>query len=144
MSRSILSPIPGTIAAFALVAAGLTGTIVDNDGTAGLALFIAGAAGALFLIGQVARSLAPRLHRPHLPARRFPTLLRGRTIAAAVVAMGVLLSVTNVFKATDDDGLSRAVNYGAWYGFLLLAVTLVAVAVTTIARWIAKPKVADG
>lgn len=35
--------------------------------------------------------------------------------------MGVLLSATNVFKATDDDVLSRTLNYGAWYGFRLLA-----------------------
>ena len=144
MSRFTRNPMPGTFAPLALIAAGLTGTIVDNDGTAGLALFVAGAAGAVFLIArQLARAFAPRLHRPQAPGRGSTTkIVSGRTVAVAVVAMGVLLSATNVFKATDDEALSRALNYGAWYGFLLLAISLLAVGVATVGRWLAKPTVA--
>lgn len=145
MSRSTRNSHARTFAAFALIAAGLTGTIVDNNGKAGLALFVAGAAGMLFLIGrQLVRSLAPNVHRPQLTARgSVPKIVGGRTIAVAVVAMGVLLSATNVFKATDDDGLSRALNYGAWYGFVLIAISLVGVAVITATRWLSKPTVAN-
>lgn len=144
MSRSTRNSHARTFAAFALIAAGLTGTIVDNNGKAGLALFVAGAAGILFLIGrQLVRSLAPNVHRPQVTARALPRIVGGRTIAVAVVAMGVLLSATNVFKATDDDALSRVLNYGAWYGFLLIAISLVGVAVITATRWLSKPTVAN-
>jgi hypothetical protein len=51
--------------------------------------------------------------------------------------MGALLSATNIFKATDDDALSRALNYTAWYAALLLAISLIAGAVATISRWFA-------
>src|SRR5688572_10250511 len=86
----------GTLVSFALIAAGLAGTTVDNNGR------IAGA----------------------------------RTIAIVVVAMGALLSATNVFKATDEDTLSRALNYGAWYGFLLIAVSTVGVSIAAAGRWL--------
>ena len=140
MSHSTRRPSPGTFAALALIAAGLTGTIVDNDGRAGLALFIAGAAGVLFLVvRQLARAVAPRRQRPQLAGRRsIPKIVTGRTVAVAVVAMGVLLSATNLFKATDDDALSRALNYAAWYGFLLLVISLGAVAVASVGRWVAR------
>ncbi len=129
------NPRTSTAVAFALIAAGLTGTIVDNEGKAGLALFVAGAAGALFLIGrQLVGSRAPVI---------VPKVVGGRTIAVAVVATGVLLSATNVFKANDDDALSRALNYTAWYGFLLLAISLAAVTVATLGRWLTKPTVAQ-
>jgi hypothetical protein len=150
MSRSIRKTHPGTFAAFAVIAAGLTGTIVDNNGKAGLALFVAGAAGVVFLIGrQLARSLSPRVatakaHRPQLaPRGPVPSIVSRRTIAIAVVVMSVLLLATNVFKATDDDALNRALNYGAWYGFLLFAISLVGVLVITASRWLFKPTVAD-
>jgi hypothetical protein len=144
MSRSTRNPIPGTFVALALIAAGLTGTIVDNDGKAGLALFVAGAAGTVFLIArQLVRAFAPKLPRPQAAGRGSTTkIVSGRTVAVAVVVMGILLSATNVFKATDDEALSRALNYGAWYGFLLLAISLVAVAVATVGRLLAKPRVA--
>lgn len=144
MSRPTRNSVPGTFAALALIAAGLTGTIVDNDGKAGLALFIAGAAGAVFLIvRQLARAFAPRLHRPQVAGRGSATkMVSGRTVVVVVIAMGVLLSATNVFKATDDEALSRALNYVAWYGFLLLAISLLAVAVATAGRWLAKPTAA--
>lgn len=142
MSRFIRNPHLGTFAAFALIAAGLTGTIVDNNGKAGLALFVAGAAGVVLLIGrQLARSLGPKVatanahRRQRAPRGSVPKLVSGRTIAIAVVAMCLLLSSTNVFKAIDDDALSRALNYGAWYGFLLLAISLVGVVAVTGARW---------
>jgi hypothetical protein len=62
LSRFTHHPAAGTYAAVALIAAGLTGAIVDNNGTVGLALFVAGAAGLLFLLGRplfrpLARSL---------------------------------------------------------------------------------------
>ena len=79
------------------------------------------------------------MDRPQLTARgSVPYFVGGRAIAVAVVAMGVLLSATNVFKATDDDALSRALNNGAWYGFLLIAISLVGVAVVTASRWLSK------
>jgi hypothetical protein len=145
MTRSTRNPHVRTFAAVALIAAGLTGAIVDNNGKAGLVLFVAGAAGALFLIGrQLARSVAPKVHRPQVAARgSVPKIVGGRTIAIAVVSMGVLLSATNVFKATDEDALSRVMNYGAWYGFLLLAISLVGVSVVTASRWLLKPTVAN-
>ena len=140
MSRSAHHPAAGTYAAVALIAAGLTGAIVDNNGKFGLALFLAGAAGLLFLVG---RRLFGRLSR-RLPRRQvatrgaIPSFMGGRTIAVAVVAIGALLSATNVFKATDDDALSRALNYGAWYGALLLATALVAVGIASISRWVSR------
>ena len=138
MSRSSHRPAAGTWAAVALIAAGLTGAIVDNNGKVGLALFLAGAAGLLFLVGrQLFAPLARRLRRRQGATRgTTPSFARARTIAVAVVAMGALLSATNVFKATDDDALSRTLNYGAWYGALLLATSLVAVGVASISRWV--------
>ena len=138
----------GTLVAFALIAAGFAGTIVDNNGTIGLALFIAGACGAVFLIG---RQLAGRLggvemRRPHVAGRGPIARIAGvRTIAIVVVAMGALLSATNVFKATDENALSRALNYGAWFGFLLLAVSMVGVSVAAAGRWLrSRPTEATG
>ena len=118
MFRSTRHPAAGACAAVALIAAGLTGAIVDNNGKVGLALFLAGAAGLLFLIGRrTVRAARPRLHRRQAGTRRTtPSFVGARTIAVAVVAMGALLAATNIFKSTDDDALSRAVNYGAWYG----------------------------
>jgi hypothetical protein len=140
MTRSTHRPAAGTYAAVALIAAGLTGVIVDNNGTIGLVLFLAGAAGLLFLIGRhLLRRLAPSLQRRHVATRgTSPSLMGARTVAVAVVAMGALLSATNVFKATDDDALSRALNYGAWSGALLLAASLVAVGVASISRWVSR------
>jgi hypothetical protein len=134
MSRSTHRPAAGTYAAVALIAAGLSGAIVDNNGRIGLALFLAGAAGLLFLAGrQLLGRLAPRLHRRKVATRgTSPSFVSARTIAVAVVTMGALLSATNVFKATDDDALSRAFNYGAWYGALLIATSLVALGVASI------------
>jgi hypothetical protein len=138
MSRSIHHPAAGTYAAVALIAAGLTGAIVDNNGKVGFALFLAGAAGLLFLVGRrLVGPLASRLHRPQVATRlTIPRFVGARAIAVAVVAMGALLSATNVFKATDDDALSRALNYGAWYGALLLATSLVAVGIASAGRWV--------
>ncbi len=139
------SPV-GTPVAFALIAAGLAGTIVDNNGRIGLILFVAGAGGVVFLIG---RQLGQRLggvemRRPQLAGRgSAPRIASIRTIAIGVVAMGVLLSATNVFKATDEDALSRTLNYGAWYGFLLLAVSMVGVAVAAAGRWLRSKPTAD-
>jgi hypothetical protein len=129
----------GTLVAFALIAAGLAGTIVDNNGRMGLALFVAGACGAVFLMAhQVARRLGGvEMRRPHVAGRGpIATIAGVRTIAIVAVAMGALLSATNVFKATDENALSRALNYGAWYGFLLLAVAMVGVSVAAAGRWL--------
>ena len=129
----------GTLVAFALIAAGLAGTIVDNNGRIGLALFVAGAGAAVFLVG---RRLARRLRglemrRPRVAGRGpIPRIGGVRTIAIVVVAMGALLSATNVFKATDEDALSRALNNGAWYGFLLLAVSMVVLSAAAAGRWL--------
>jgi hypothetical protein len=151
MTRSIRNRHVGTFVALALIAAGLTGTIVDNDGKVGLALFVTAAAGVVFLAGRwLATSPGPRVatvkvRRPQMSrGGQAQRIVSGRSVAVAVVAMGVMLSATNVFKA-DDDGLGRALNYGAWYGFLLLAVSLVAVSVVTARRWLAsKPGSAVG
>ena len=129
----------GTLLAFALIATGLAGTIVDNNGRIGLALFVAGAGGAVFLMGrQLARRLGgAELRRPQVAGRgSIPRIADVRTIAIVVVAMGALLSATNVFKATDEDALSRALNYGAWFGFLLLAVGMASVSVAAAGRWL--------
>ena len=140
MSRPPHRPSAGTYAAVALIAAGLTGAIVDNNGNVGLALFLAGAAGLLFLVGLLlSRPLARRLRRRQVATRStIPSFVGPRTIAVAVVAMGALLSATNVFKATDEDALNRALNYGAWYGALLLATSLVAVGLASMSRWVAR------
>ena len=129
----------GTLVSFALIAAGLAGTTVDNNGRIGLALFVAGVGGAVFLIGrQLARRLGGvELRRPRVAGRGSIARIAGaRTIAIVVVAMGALLSATNVFKATDEDTLSRALNYGAWYGFLLIAVSMVGVSIAAAGRWL--------
>jgi hypothetical protein len=137
MSRFTRHPAAGTYAAVALIAAGLTGAIVDNNGKVGLALFVAGAAGLLFLLArQMYRRLGRRLHRPRHVATGAASVVRVRTIAVAVVVMGALLTVTNVFKATDDDAIRRALNYGAWYGALLVASSLVVVALASMRRWV--------
>lgn len=139
MSRFTLTSHVGTLVAFSLIGAGLAGTIVDNNGTIGLALFVAGAGGAVFLIGrQLARRLGgAALRRPQLAGRESSSrIVSVRTIAIVVVAMGVLLSATNVFKATDEDALSRTLNYGAWYGFMLLTVSTVALSVAAAGRWL--------
>jgi hypothetical protein len=136
LSRFTHHPAAGTYAAVALIAAGLTGAIVDNNGTVGLALFVAGAAGLLFLLGRpLFRPLARSL-RQVATSDTTPSVVGRRTIVVAVVAMGALLTATNIFKATDDDAASRALNYGAWYGALLLATSLVAVGAASISRWV--------
>ena len=139
MSRFTRISDVGTLIAFALIAAGLVGAIVDNNGRIGLALFVAGAGGVVFLVGrQLARRLGDvEMRRPQLAGRgSAPRIASTRTIAIVVVAMGVLLTATNVFKATDEDALSRTLNYGAWYGFLLLAVSTVGVSVAVGGRWL--------
>ncbi len=141
MTRSVRDLRAGTSVGVALITAGLAGTIIDNDGKVGLTLFVAGAAGLAFLIG---RRLAPALphggHRLRLPPKGpIPKVVGWRTIAVAVAAMGILLSSANVFKATDEDAVSRALNYGAWYGFLLLALSLVGVSMVVVGRWLGTP-----
>ena len=77
------------------------------------------------------------MRRPQVAGRgSIPRIADVRTIAIVVVAMGALLSATNVFKATDEDALSRALNYGAWFGFLLLAVGMASVSVAAAGRWL--------
>ena len=42
------------------------------------------------------------------------------------------LSAMNIFKSTDEDALIRTLNYGAWFGFLLLAICFVSIAIATM------------
>lgn len=122
----------GTIVASSLLAAGVTGTIIDPNGPVGITLFGVAVAAAAYL---VARPLIKALRR-HVPAsrpdrvaRRTVTwIARPRTVAKVAAAMSALFTV---WLTTD---LSRPLMYACWWGFCLLAAWLVTVLALTAHR----------
>jgi len=120
-----------TLAAVAVIAVGLTGTIVDPNGVVGVVLFGAAAAALLFLI---ARPLAGRLRVPS--PRRVPMLVRWRTIAVVALAAGALLGATNLFDANGEAALDRILNDVTFLGGFALVAALALVALGTAGRWL--------
>lgn len=118
-------PNRGTIVASALLAAGVTGTVVDPNGPVGITLFGVAAAAALYLIARPFRKVVRRLAaapRPQpVPRRAVARIVRGRTVAMVVAVMGVLFTL---WLTTD---LARPLVYACWWGFSLLAAWLTAV-----------------
>jgi hypothetical protein len=119
----------GIIVASALLAAGVTGTAIDPNGPVGITLFGVAVAAALYLIARPFRTAVQWLSaaaRPnHVPRRTLARVVRGRTLATVVAAMGVLFAV---WLTTD---LPRPLVYACWWGLCLLAAWLIAVAVLT-------------
>lgn len=122
----------GTIVASALLAAGVTGTVVDPNGPVGITLFGVAAAAAVYLIARPFRKAVRRLAtapRPKpIPRRAAARVVRGRTVAMVVAAMGALFTL---WLTTD---LARPLVYASWWGFSLLAAWLTAVTVLTAYR----------
>jgi len=120
-----------SLAAVAVIAVGLAGTIVDPNGVVGVVLFGAAAAVLFFLI---ARPVARRLRVPS--PQRVPMLVRWRTIAVVAVAAGALLGATNLFDANGEAALDRILNDVTFLGGFALVATLALVALGTAARWV--------
>ncbi len=122
----------GTIVASTLLAAGVTGTIVDPDGPVGVTLFgVAAAAAAYLVVRPLQKALRRRrpTSRPDAVARRTVAwIARPRTVATVAAAMGVLFTL---WLATD---LARPLVYACWWGFCLLAAWLVTVLTLTAHR----------
>jgi len=122
----------GTIVASFALAAGVTGTIVDPNGPAGITLFGVAAAAALYLVARPLRKVVQR--RPEAsrlkPAadRQAAWIARPRTMATVMAAMGVLFTLWLVAD------LARPLMYACWWGFSLLAAWLVAVIALTANR----------
>lgn len=122
-----------TLAAIAILAAGLAGTIVDPNGVVGVVLFGAAAAALLFLL---ARPLAGRLHLPTPTPTRVPMLVRWRTIAVVAIAAGALLGATNLFDENGAAAVDRVLNDVTFLGGFALVASLALVALGTAARWL--------
>jgi hypothetical protein len=119
-----------TLAAFAVIATGLAGTIVDPNGVIGVVLFGAAAAAGLFLI---ARPLA-RMGVGFAPGR-VTLLVSPRRVAVIAVAAGALLGATNLFDANDDAALGRILNDTTFLGGFALVAALALVVLGTATRW---------
>jgi hypothetical protein len=121
-----------TVAASALVVAGVTGTIIDPDGPVGITLFGVAAVAVMYLIARLFRKGVRRLvaaSRPKpVPRRSVARAVRGRTVAIVMAAMGALFTL---WLTTD---LARPLVYLCWWGFSLLAAWLTAVTVLAAYR----------
>ena len=125
------------ILAAALFASGVTGTIADPNGPAGIVMFGVAATSLLYLIATpVQRAFGLMRNRsldrpsPQLRTRRqaVPGVARGRTIAAVVAAMSALFTLW----LTAD--LARPLVYACWWSCCLLAVWLMTVGLLTASR----------
>jgi hypothetical protein len=119
-----------TLAAFAIIATGLAGTIVDPNGVIGVVLFGAAAAAVLFLIARPLARISVRVS----PAR-LPLLVSPRAIAVIAVAAGALLGATNLFDANGDAAPGRVLNDTTFLGEFALLATLALVVLGTAMRW---------
>jgi hypothetical protein len=120
-----------TIAAVAVIAIGLAGTIIDPNGVVGVALFSAAAAAVLYLIARPAARLAGAFS----PAR-VPLLVSWRTLAIIALASGALLGATNLFDENGAAALDRILNDLTFLGGLALIAALALVALGTAIRWL--------
>ena len=120
----------GSIVAVALLAAGVTGTVVDPNGPVGITLFGVAAAAAACLVGRPVWQVVRRRAATSRPTTGRPVVgvVRGRTVAVVVTAMSVLFTL---WLATD---LARPLVYAFWWGFCLLGTWLVAVTALTARR----------
>jgi len=87
----------GAIVASALLVAGATGTVVDPNGPVGITLFGVAAGAVLYLIARPFRKVVRRLAAAPRPEpmrpRAVARIVRGRTVAIVVAAMGVLFTL---------------------------------------------------
>src|SRR3954453_20096054 len=92
-----------TIAATAIIAVGLAGTIIDPNGVVGVTLFGAAAAALIHLLARPVARLVRTVARP--PAgfapKRVTPVLRWRTITAIALSSGALLGATNLFDSNS-------------------------------------------
>jgi hypothetical protein len=125
------------VLAAALFASGVTGTIADPNGPAGIVMFGVAATSLLYLIATlVQRAFGLMRNRsldrpsPQLRTRRQAVsgVARGRTIAAVVAAMSALFTLW----LTAD--LARPLVYACWWSCCLLAVWLMTVGLLTASR----------
>jgi hypothetical protein len=121
----------GTVAAVAVIAVGLAGTIIDPNGVIGVVLFSAAAAAVLYLI---ARPLA-RLAGGFSPAQVRP-LVGWRTVGIIAIASGALLGATNLFDANGDAALDRILNDLTFLGGFALVAALALLTFGSAIRWI--------
>jgi hypothetical protein len=120
-----------TINTLALIAAAITGTVLDPNGPIGIALFGVAVAAALLLIARPVRKVVRRgaAARPKsMPHRTVVSVVRGRTVALVAAATAVLFVV---WLSLD---MSRTLVYATWWGFSLLAAWLIGVGVLTARR----------
>jgi hypothetical protein len=109
-----------------LVAIGLAGAAIDNNGPVGLVLFVVGALAALYLLGRAAMRRVPPLPRPsRAPSWRLP--------AAFAITGSSSLLLAGLFK-DQDPGLGGIVNQMAFAGIIVSAVLLASTLVVTTAR----------
>ena len=122
----------GTIVASSLLAAGVTGTIVDPNGPVGITLFGVAVAAAAYLVGRplqkIVRRRAPASRPEPVGRRSVVSIASPRTVAAVAVAMAVLFTLW----LTVD--LARPLVYACWWGFCLLAAWLVTVVALSARR----------
>jgi hypothetical protein len=121
----------GTVAAIAVIAIGLAGTIIDPNGVVGVVLFGAAATAVLYLI---ARPLA-RLAGGFSPARVRP-LVEWRTVGIIAIASGALLGATNLFDENGDAALDRILNDLTFLGGFALVAALALLTLGSAVRWI--------
>jgi hypothetical protein len=125
----------GNVAALVLLGVGVTGTVLDPNGSVGIVLFGVAALAALYLINRPFRSgLYPlyqigvaRPKRFH-HRRKLVGVVHGRTVAMVVAGMSVLFALW----LTAD--LSRPLVYACWWSFCALAVWLISVTMLTARR----------
>ena len=128
-----------TLAAGAVIATGLAGTVIDPNGAIGVVLFAAAAAALLYLIARsVVRLAVPSPTPDALPAfspTRVPLVVRWRTVGVIAVASGAMLGATNLFDENGDAVLDRVLNDVTFLGGFALVAAVAAVAIGTGVRW---------
>ena len=121
-----------TVVASAVLAAGVTGTVVDPNGPVGITAFGVAVAAGLYLVVNPFRKAVRRLAAVSRPkpdvSRSVAKVVRGRSVAAVVAGMAALFTV---WLTTD---LPRPLMYATWWGFCVLAAWLTAVTVITARR----------
>ena len=118
-----------TIAASTMIVAGLTGTVVDNNGEVGRALFFGAALSAIYLFGAWLLPRAGKRPSSHRPFLR-PWLL------GAAVAVGVTGLIGANFVKSTDDGASGIANRFFVSGFVIAAATLAVTTIATVVNWL--------
>ena len=125
------------IAASAVIAIGLAGTIIDPNGVVGVTLFGAAAAAVLYVLARPAARLLGGVARRvgGFSPTRVPALVGPRKIAAVALAAGALLGATNLFDSNSDEAISRILNDATFLGGFALIAGIALIALGTAARW---------